>query len=171
MQSCSQCIQQPQPTRKMTYQRYTYQRYTYKNLISLQDDTYSTKHFRVWNKTIWKGHPMRLELTRVGLLVELANHYTTRGAWYWFQVTWIQLQETTSRDYKYPLHLKEGRYCQVCCFMFEAHLKRNADGAQLFLTPPSTVHSYVWLSPLIKLVSHPVQSRKVRWINIVILFN
>ena len=26
-----------------------------------------------------KGHPMRLELTRVGLLVELANHYTTRG--------------------------------------------------------------------------------------------
>ena len=27
-----------------------------------------------------RGHPMRLELTRVGLLVELANHYTTRGA-------------------------------------------------------------------------------------------
>ena len=26
------------------------------------------------------GHPMRLELTRVGLLVELANHYTTTGA-------------------------------------------------------------------------------------------
>ena len=26
------------------------------------------------------GHPMRLELTRVGLLVELANYYTTRGA-------------------------------------------------------------------------------------------
>ena len=25
-----------------------------------------------------KGYPMRLELTRVGLLVELANHYTTR---------------------------------------------------------------------------------------------
>ena len=25
---------------------------------------------------------MRLELTRVGLLVELANHYTTRGALY-----------------------------------------------------------------------------------------
>ena len=25
------------------------------------------------------GHPMRLELTRVGLLVELANHYTTTG--------------------------------------------------------------------------------------------
>ena len=24
---------------------------------------------------------MRLELTRVGLLVELAYHYTTRGAW------------------------------------------------------------------------------------------
>ena len=35
----------------------------------------------MWHKTIWKGHPMRLELTRVGLLVELANHYTTKGAW------------------------------------------------------------------------------------------
>ena len=26
------------------------------------------------------GHPMRLELSRVGLLVYLANHYATRGA-------------------------------------------------------------------------------------------
>ena len=26
------------------------------------------------------GHPMRLELTRVGLLVKVANHYTTKGA-------------------------------------------------------------------------------------------
>ena len=26
------------------------------------------------------GHPMRLELTRVGLLVKLANRYTTKGA-------------------------------------------------------------------------------------------
>ena len=26
------------------------------------------------------GHPMRLELTLAGLLVKLANHYTTRGA-------------------------------------------------------------------------------------------
>ena len=34
----------------------------------------------MWHKAIWKGYPMRLELTRVGLLVELANHYTTRGA-------------------------------------------------------------------------------------------
>ena len=34
----------------------------------------------MWHKAIWKGHPMRLELTRVGLLVELANHYTTTGA-------------------------------------------------------------------------------------------
>ena len=32
----------------------------------------------MWHKAIWKGHPMRLELTRVGLLAELANHYTTR---------------------------------------------------------------------------------------------
>ena len=34
----------------------------------------------MWHKAIWKGHPMRLELTRVGLRVELANPYTTRGA-------------------------------------------------------------------------------------------
>ena len=27
-------------------------------------------YFFVWHKTIWKGHWMRLELTRVGLLVE-----------------------------------------------------------------------------------------------------
>ena len=26
------------------------------------------------------GHPMRIELTLAGLLVKLANHYTTRGA-------------------------------------------------------------------------------------------
>ena len=26
------------------------------------------------------GHPMRLELARVGLLVKLANRYTTKGA-------------------------------------------------------------------------------------------
>ena len=38
----------------------------------------------MWHKAIWKGHPMRLELTRVGLLVELANHYTTRGALCYF---------------------------------------------------------------------------------------
>ena len=34
----------------------------------------------MWHKAIWNGHPMRLELTHVGLLAELANHYTTRGA-------------------------------------------------------------------------------------------
>ena len=27
------------------------------------------------------GHPMRLELTRVGLLVKLANQYTTKGVY------------------------------------------------------------------------------------------
>ena len=36
----------------------------------------------MWHKAKWKGHPMRLELTRVGLLAELANHYITRGAFY-----------------------------------------------------------------------------------------
>ena len=32
------------------------------------------------HKTIWMSLPMRLELNRVGLLVELANHYTTQAA-------------------------------------------------------------------------------------------
>ena len=34
----------------------------------------------MWHKAEWMGRPMRLELTRVGLLVNLANRYTTRGA-------------------------------------------------------------------------------------------
>ena len=34
------------------------------------------------HKAIWKGNPMRLELTRVGLPVLLANHYTTTGTYY-----------------------------------------------------------------------------------------
>ena len=34
----------------------------------------------MWHKTEWKGCQMRLKLTRVGLLVYLANRYTTRGA-------------------------------------------------------------------------------------------
>ena len=33
----------------------------------------------MWHKAEWMGHPMRLELTRVGLLVKLASRYTTRG--------------------------------------------------------------------------------------------
>ena len=32
------------------------------------------------NKAEWMGHPMRIELPRVGLLVKLANNYTTKGA-------------------------------------------------------------------------------------------
>ena len=31
----------------------------------------------MWHKAEWIGHPMRLELTHVGLLVSLANRYTT----------------------------------------------------------------------------------------------
>ena len=34
----------------------------------------------MWHKAERMGRPMRLELTRVGLLVELANRYTTWGA-------------------------------------------------------------------------------------------
>ena len=32
----------------------------------------------MWHKAEWMGRPMRLELTRVGLLVKLANRYTAR---------------------------------------------------------------------------------------------
>ena len=34
----------------------------------------------MWHKAEWMGRPMRLEITRVGLLVKLANRYTTNGA-------------------------------------------------------------------------------------------
>ena len=34
----------------------------------------------MWHKAEWMGRPMRLELTRVGLLGQFANRYTTRGA-------------------------------------------------------------------------------------------
>ena len=34
----------------------------------------------MWYKAEWMGRPMRLELTRVGLLVKFANRYTTKGA-------------------------------------------------------------------------------------------
>ena len=53
------------------------------------------------------GHPMRIELTRVGLLVYLANHYTTRGAQITlhqcgFQITLLVQQW---RTYKHTNHL------------------------------------------------------------------
>ena len=34
----------------------------------------------MWHKAEWMEHPMRLELTSVGLLVKVANHYITKGA-------------------------------------------------------------------------------------------
>ena len=37
---------------------------------------------------------MRLELTRVGLLVELANHYTTRGAYGGGVVSYLTARDT-----------------------------------------------------------------------------
>ena len=33
----------------------------------------------MWHKAEWMGHPVRPKLTRVGLPVDLANHYITRG--------------------------------------------------------------------------------------------
>ena len=46
----------------------------------------------MWHKAEWMGHPMRLELTRVGLLVYLANRYTTIGARCSFQVSEFEIQ-------------------------------------------------------------------------------
>ena len=34
----------------------------------------------MWYKGEWMGHPMRLEFTRVGFQLKLANRYTTKGA-------------------------------------------------------------------------------------------
>ena len=34
----------------------------------------------MWHKAEWMGHSTKLERTHVGLLVKLANHYTTKGA-------------------------------------------------------------------------------------------
>ena len=50
----------------------------------------------MWHKAIWKGHPMRLELTRVGLLAELANHYTTRGSLSEYMSLHLSLKLTTN---------------------------------------------------------------------------
>ena len=38
----------------------------------------------MWHKAEWMGRLVRLELTRVGLLVQFANRYTTRGALFFF---------------------------------------------------------------------------------------
>ena len=54
----------------------------------------------MWHKAIWKGHPMRLELTRVGLLVELANHYTTMVEVLILLFTFLQIYSVVSRDSK-----------------------------------------------------------------------
>ena len=64
----------------------------------------------MWHKAIWKGHPMRLELTRVGLLVELANHYTTRGASQHEKCpnSQISLSEPIRYGWQYPTHWHNG---------------------------------------------------------------
>ena len=50
------------------------------NVVSGMQWKFTKLFAQMWHKAIWKGHPMRLELTRVGLLVELADYYTTGGA-------------------------------------------------------------------------------------------
>ena len=55
----------------------------------------------MWHKALWKGHPMRRELTRVGLLAELANHYTTRGASKWDTMAWIDYKKANDMVLQY----------------------------------------------------------------------
>ena len=50
----------------------------------------------MWHKAEWMGRPMRLELTRVGLLVKLAYRYTTKGVPSLIQIICTQLY-----DFKY----------------------------------------------------------------------
>ena len=53
---------------------------------------------------------MRLELIHVGLLVELANHYTTRGALGFVQGGYLDLAYVTS--FSFPLyHIYELLHC------------------------------------------------------------
>ena len=57
----------------------------------------------MWKKTVWIGHPMRLELTREVLLT---NHYTTSGVYYSLEYAihfvglWVWIQSGFSgREY------------------------------------------------------------------------
>ena len=50
----------------------------------------------MWHKTEWMAHQMRLELTRLGLLVKLANRYTTRGA----QCSWYEVIESMGKYFE-----------------------------------------------------------------------
>ena len=62
---------------------------------------------------------MRLELTRVGLLAELANQYTTRGA-FWNQ-EWIG---KTLDGYFDSIFTYTHRY-STCNFNYMKHLLKN----------------------------------------------
>ena len=55
------------------------------------------------------GRPMRIELTRVGLLVYLANHYTTRGA-----------RMATSRDLSRKMNTRKGNLKRYTGFLLIA---------------------------------------------------
>ena len=65
---------------------------------------------------------MRLELTRVGLLVELANHYTTRGALFWdFQIQTNHIISARRPDF--ILIYKKLRTCKIVDFDVQADIE------------------------------------------------
>ena len=55
------------------------------------------------------GHPMRLELTRVGLLVKLANRYTTKDAHVFRKVPYY-----ASDDWEHLMKQAETRWKCLC---------------------------------------------------------
>ena len=58
-------------------------------------------------------HPMRLELTLAGLLVKVANHYTTRGALvepYFFSISYVQAFIDVCRNGLYTV----DQFAYVC---------------------------------------------------------
>ena len=63
---------------------------------------------------------MRLELTRVGLLVELANHYTTRGA-----SPPVEVLAIRSGKFYLNTYIKKLENYQKC-FVLELHTKFNS---------------------------------------------
>ena len=92
----------------------------------------------MWHKAIWKGHSMRLELTRVGLLVEFANHYTTRGAQNEERSGYIHLPAPAGLLWatKFKAHFtnfefhtqlsKNGRMLSYGCPWYPVHLNSNS---------------------------------------------
>ena len=86
----------------------------------------------MWHKAEWMRHPMRLELTLAGLLVKLANHYTTRGAHIY---TYIVIYEALC------FHVAQGR-------MNEAPNETRTHSCRFanhYTTRGAHIYTYIWV--------------------------